>query len=148
MIAMTDSRDGTDSTGGARGITHIAPAGVAPGNGYTHVVSGTGRWIAISGQVALDAAGEVVGIGDPEAQAAQVFENLRRCLDAAGATFADVVKLTFFVTDAAHMPAVRKARDAHLDMSRPPASTAVQVAALVRPELLLEIEAYAVLPEN
>jgi enamine deaminase RidA (YjgF/YER057c/UK114 family) len=146
MIGMTDSAHTRPTH--LEHLTHLAPEGVAPAPGYTHVVTGTGRWVAISGQIALDAAGDVVGAGDPEAQAAQVFENLGRCLRAAGATFDDVVKLTFFVTDVAYMPAVRKARDAHLDMTRPPACTAVQVAALVRPELLMEIEAYAVLPAS
>jgi enamine deaminase RidA (YjgF/YER057c/UK114 family) len=65
-------------------LMHIpAPDGVAPGNGYTNVVTGTGRLIAVSGQVALAADGTVVGRGDPEAQARQVFENLRGCLAAA-----------------------------------------------------------------
>ncbi len=125
-------------------ITHIpAPEGVAPGRGYTHVVSGTGRLVAISGQVAFDEHGEVVGPGDPEAQARQVFGNLQRCLAAAGATFADVIKLTYFVTDAAYLPAIRKVRDEFLRTGPLPASTAVQVAALVFPDLLLEIEALA-----
>lgn len=129
-------------------LTRIsAPRGVAPGNGYSHVVLGTGRFVAVSGQCALDEDGAVVGAGDAAAQARQVFENLRRCLAAAGATFDDVVKLTYFVTDVAHLPAVREARDAVIPADRLPASSAVQVAALFRPELLLEIEAFAVLPE-
>lgn len=129
-------------------LTHIAaPEGVAPGTGYTHVVTGTGRLIALSGQVALDARGQVVGAGDPAAQARQVFENLRRCLAAAGATFDDVVKLTYFITDVAHLPAVRTVRDEYIDTARPPASTAVQVAGLFRPELLLEVEAFALLAQ-
>lgn len=127
-------------------ITRIAaPDGVAPGTGYTHVVIGSGRLVAVSGQVALDARGEVVGAGDAGAQARQVFENLRRCLAAAGATFADVVKLGFFVTDVSYLPAIRAARDEYLDTTRPPASTAVQVAALFRPELLVEVEALAII---
>ncbi|WP_062213211.1 RidA family protein [Streptomyces sp. NBRC 109706] len=130
-------------------LTHIAaPAGVAPGRGYTQVVIGTGRLVALSGQVALDERGEVVGVGDPAAQSRQVFDNLRRCLTAAGATFDDVVKLTYYVTDIAFLPAVRAARDAQVDVERPPASTAVQVAALFDPRLLLEVEAFAVLPES
>jgi enamine deaminase RidA (YjgF/YER057c/UK114 family) len=129
-------------------ITHlVAPDGVAPGNGYTHVVIGTGRLAALSGQVALDADGQVVGVGDPAAQAGQVFENLRLCLAAAGATFEHVVKLTFYVTDVGHLPAIRIARDQHVNVEHPPASTAVQVAALVRPEFLLEVEALALLPD-
>ena len=70
------------------GLTYIpAPDGMAPGRGYTHVVTGSGRVVAVSGQVALDDRGEVVGPGDPAAQAQQVFGNLRRCLAAAGAGF-------------------------------------------------------------
>lgn len=124
-----------------------APEGVLPGAGYTHVVTGTGRLVVLSGQVALDERGNTVGPGDPEAQARQVFENVRRCLAAAGATFDDVVKLTYFVTDIGHLPAVRAARDQYVDTRRPPASTAVQVAALFRPDLLLEVEALALVPE-
>lgn len=130
-------------------LTHIpAPDGVAPARGYTHVVSGTGRFVAVSGQVALDERGELVGAGDAEAQARQVFENLRRCLAAAGATFDDVVKLTYFVTDVAHLPAIRTARDEFIDTGRPPASSAVQVAALFRPELLMEVEAFAIVGDR
>ena len=128
-------------------LTHIAaPDGVTPGAGYTHVVIGSGRLVALSGQIALDEQGQVVGEGDPAAQARQVFENLRRCLAAAGATFDQVVKLTYFVTDIGFLPAIRAARDECVDVERPPASTAVQVAALFRPELLLEVEAFALLP--
>jgi enamine deaminase RidA (YjgF/YER057c/UK114 family) len=130
-------------------LTHIpVPDGVAAANGYSHVVIGTGRFVAIAGQIALDENGELVGPGDPVAQAKQVFDNLDGCLAAAGATFDDVVKLTFFVTDVGILPAVREVRDAVIDTSKPPASTAVQVASLVRPEFLLEVEAYAVLPSD
>ncbi|MGC0373702.1 RidA family protein [Streptomyces sp. SAI-229] len=126
-------------------LTRIpAPDGVAPAAQYTHVVTGTGRFVAVSGQLALDEGGRLVGEGDAGAQARQVFENLRRCLAAAGATFDDVVKLTFFVTDMAHMPAIRAARAEHIPDDRLPAASAVQVAGLVRPEFLMEIEAFAV----
>ena len=130
------------------GIRHIpAPDGVAPGRGYTHVVTGSGRVVAVSGQVALDDRGAVVGPGDPAAQARQVFENLRRCLAAAGAGFGDVIKLTYFVTDVADLPAIRTVRDELLGTDRLPASTAGQVVALVSPELLLEVEALALVAE-
>ncbi|MEV2215488.1 RidA family protein [Streptomyces sp. NPDC050997] len=121
-----------------------APAGVAPAAQYSHVVLGTGRLVAVSGQLPLDEDGKPVGEGDPAAQARQVFENLRRCLAAAGASFDDVVKLTYFVTDMAHMPAIREARTAHIPDNHLPAASALQVAALVRPEFLMEIEAWAV----
>ncbi|UQX03850.1 RidA family protein [Streptomyces sp. RerS4] len=129
-------------------LTRIAaPEGVSGGAGYSHVVWGTGRFVAISGQCSFDEAGELVGEGDPAAQARQVFENLRRCLAAAGAGFDDVVKLTYYVTDVAHLPAVRAARAEVIAPDRVPASSAVQVAALVRPELLVEIDAFAIVPE-
>ncbi|MFD0069141.1 Rid family hydrolase, partial [Streptomyces sp. NPDC127574] len=91
-----------------------APDGVAPAAAYSHVVSATGRFVAVSGQLPLDEDGQLVGEGDAGAQARQVFENLRRCLAAADATFEDVVKLTFFVTDMAHMSAIRAARAEHI----------------------------------
>ncbi|GGT20610.1 RidA family protein [Streptomyces chromofuscus] len=130
-----------------------APDGVAAATQYAHVVMGTGRFVAVAGQLPLDERGELVGAGDPAAQARQVFENLRRCLAAAGgtshalcgsggATFDDVVKLTYFVTDMAHMSAVRAARAERIPDDRLPAASAVQVAGLVRPEYLMEIEAH------
>ncbi|WP_309095009.1 RidA family protein [Streptomyces sp.] len=128
-------------------LTRIpAPDGVAPAAQYSHVVTGTGRLVAVAGQLPLDEEGRAVGAGDPAAQARQVFENLRRCLAAAGATFDDVVKLTCFVTDMAHLPAIRAARAAHIPDDRLPAASAVRVAGLVRPDCLMEIEAFAVVP--
>jgi len=129
-------------------LHHIAvPPGVARGPGYSHVVSGAGRLVALSGQVALNEDGHLVGRGDVEAQARQVFENLARCLAAVGAGFDDVVKLTFYLTDIRHLAAVRAARDAFVDTANPPASTAVQVAALAVPGLLVEVDALAIVEE-
>jgi len=82
----------------------VSPAGMAAGRGYSHVVTGRGRLVVVSGQVAQDERGELVGAGDPAAQAVQVFENLRRCLAEAGAGFGDVVKFGFFVLDIAYLP--------------------------------------------
>lgn len=129
-------------------LSHLRPQGVAPGNGYSHVVTGSGRWVAIAGQVALDEDGEIVGPGDAAAQARQVFANLTRCLEAAGAGWSDVAKLNFFVTDLAALPSIRIARDECVDTDHPPASTAVQVVGLFRPELILEVEAYAIVAEH
>jgi enamine deaminase RidA (YjgF/YER057c/UK114 family) len=125
----------------------IAPEGVAAGRGYSQVVTGRGRLVVVSGQVAQDERGELVGPGDPAAQARQVFENLGGCLAAAGAGFGDVVKLGFFVVDVADLPAVRAARDAVIDTANPPASTAVQVAALFAPGYLIEVEAWALVDD-
>ncbi|MFI5736268.1 RidA family protein [Kribbella sp. NPDC051587] len=126
-------------------LEYPQPEGVAPGNGYSHVVTGAGQWVAIAGQVALDADGNLVGEGDLEAQTRQVFANLDAALKAAGATWANVVKLNLFLTDITGLPAIRQVRDQYVDTANPPASTAVQVVGLFRPEALVEIEAYAVI---
>ncbi|MCC8476636.1 RidA family protein [Streptomyces sp. SID4931] len=129
------------------GLVHLShPAGVAPSSGYTHVVTGPGQVAAIAGQMPFDADGELVGPDDPTAQARQVFTNMQRCLAAAGATFDDVIKLSYFVTDIASVPQILAARDEFIDSERPPASTVVQVVALYRPDLLLEVDALALLP--
>jgi enamine deaminase RidA (YjgF/YER057c/UK114 family) len=129
-------------------LTRIpAPDGVASAAQYSHVVMGTGRFVAIAGQLALDEQSRLAGEGDPAAQARQVFENPRRCLAAAGATFDDVLELTYVVTDMAHMPAIRAARAERIPDDRLPAASAVRVAGLVRPEFLLKVEAFAVVAE-
>jgi enamine deaminase RidA (YjgF/YER057c/UK114 family) len=129
-------------------LRHVAaPDGMAAGRGYSHVVTGRGRLVVISGQVAQDSRGELVGPGDAGAQARQVFGNLGRCLAAAGAGFGDVVKFGFFLLDVADLPAVREARDAVIDTARPPASTLVQVAALFAPGYLVEVEAWALVDD-
>jgi len=103
-----------------------------------------GRTIHVSGQVALDRSGEVVGEGDLEAQARQVFENLKAALGATGAGFGDVVKLGFYLTDISRMGIVRGVRDEYVDTDRPPVSTAVEVTRLIQDEFLIEVEAVAV----
>jgi enamine deaminase RidA (YjgF/YER057c/UK114 family) len=117
--------------------------------GYTHVVvAPAGRTIYLSGQVALDKEGKLVGKGDFPAQAGQVFANIDAALKAAHASFADVVKLTFYVTDATQAPALRVVRDKYVDTAHPPASTLVEVRRLVREDLLLEVDATAVVADT
>ena len=102
-------------------LRHVAaPAGVAAGRGYSQVVAGEGRLVVVSGQVAQDEHGELVGPGDPDRQARQVSENPRRCLEEAGASFADVVKLGFFVLDSAYLrPCARPATPSSTLPGRP-----------------------------
>ena len=101
-----------------------------------------GDLLFISGQVAWDADGQVVGRGDPVRQAEQVFANLSTILRGHGATFEDIVKVTVFVTDLSWFEQLSDMR-VRLFSKLPPASTIVQVAALVDPELLIEVEAVA-----
>ena len=113
--------------------------------GYSHVVDApAGRIVYVSGQVPLDAAGELVGAGDFAEQARQVFVNLNAALEAAGVGWNDVVKLNFFVTDLSEIAALREIRDEYVNTEQPPASTLVQVAALFRPDVMFEADAVAV----
>jgi enamine deaminase RidA (YjgF/YER057c/UK114 family) len=121
-----------------------APRGLAPAPGYSHVVSAAGRLVFVAGQVALDEQGALVGPGDVARQAEQVFANIGLALEAAGASFADVVKLGYYLVDIGALPAVRLVRDRYVDTTRPPASTAVEVRSLFRPEFLIEVEAVAI----
>jgi enamine deaminase RidA (YjgF/YER057c/UK114 family) len=124
-----------------------SPEGLALPPGYSHVVSiPAGRLVWTSGQIATDADGEIVAVGDWEGQARVVFENLTRALGAAGAGWSDVVKLTYFVVDTSGLATIRAVRDEFVDRGRPPTSTLVQVAGLAYPDLLLEVEAVAWLP--
>jgi enamine deaminase RidA (YjgF/YER057c/UK114 family) len=120
---------------------------VHPPTGYTHtVVAEPGRVAYISGQVAYDRAGKLVGEGDIVAQTRQVFENLKAHLDSLGVDFADVIKLNYYATDVSRLSEIRALRNDYLPKENPPASTFVAVKGLVLPELLIEIEATVALP--
>ena len=108
-----------------------------------------GNHIHVSGQVAFDAQGVIVGPGDPKLQAEQCFRNVAELLAAGGATPADVVSLRCFLVDGDHYPAYADAKNRFLaDVAVPPAGTAVIVAGLLVPGLLMEIEAVAILEEE
>ncbi|MGH2945412.1 MAG: RidA family protein [Solirubrobacteraceae bacterium] len=110
-------------------------------------VARPGRVVHLSGAVAFDAAGNVVGEGDIVAQTRQVMENLRIALAAAGADFSHVVKITNYVTDAGEYPKIAPVRQEYLNEPFP-ASTLVEVKSLIYPELLIEIEAVAIVPDD
>ena len=131
---------------GAPKITRTNPPTLSKPTGYTHVVEVSGgKTVYVSGQIALDKDGKVVGEGDMKAQAEQVFKNLQAALAAAGATFKDVVKMNTYTTDISQAQAVRDVRARYFgDVT--PASTLVQVVHLARPEFMLEIEVIAVVP--
>lgn len=127
----------------------INPPALNPANGFSHVVvAPAGKTVYVSGQVSVNEKAEVVGKGDMRAQVEHVFENLKAALAAAGATFDDVVKVTYYVVGLTteHVPHIREVRAKYLNQKTPPASTLVGVAALVVPDWLVEIEVVAVLP--
>ncbi|MGH7356294.1 MAG: RidA family protein, partial [Candidatus Rokuibacteriota bacterium] len=101
---------------------------------FTHVVR-AGRLVFVSGCVASDAEGRTVGGMDVIAQARQVHENIKRCLHAAGATFADVCKVTVFLKDVADREKVNIVRKEYFGAHRP-ASTLLEISRLVRDDLL------------
>ena len=126
-------------------IRHLVPAGLARPNGYSQVVSAPAEALVfVSGQVPLDPDGELVGPGDLEAQTRQVFVNLTRALEAADASWQDVVKLNYFLRDVSQIGVVRTVRDEFVDPERPPASTLVEVSRLFRDDVLVEVDAIAV----
>lgn len=126
-------------------LVNVRGLGKAPG--YSHLAEVTGgRTIYLSGQIATNAAGEVVGLGDFTTQARQVFRNIGLALEALELTFHSVVKLTVFLVDLGHLTEFRMVRDEFVNTTTPPASSLVQVAGLIRPELLIEVEAIAVAP--
>src|SRR5215475_9132280 len=127
----------------------LCPEGMLkPRGSYSQVVtSDPGRMIFTAGQVALDDEGKIVGIGDIRAQTKQVFENIKRAVEAAGGSLNDIVSMTVYSTNAKYSAEVSEVR-CQVFGSNLPASTQVQVAALMRPELLIEINAIAILPSR
>jgi len=112
-------------------------------NGFSSAAR-IGGSVFVSGQVSTDANGELVGADDAGAQSEQCFKNVEAALTAAGAGWDDVAKITCFLVNAADYPAYAAARQ-RLFPQNGPASSTVIVSALVRPEYLVEIEAYAVI---
>jgi 2-iminobutanoate/2-iminopropanoate deaminase len=123
----------------------MVPGMSEPVSHFTHVVR-AGRIVFVSGCVATDGAGRVVGGNDVVAQARQVHENIKRCLAAAGATFADVCKVTVFLRNINDREKVNTVRKEYFGAHRP-ASTLVEISRLVRDDYLIEIEATAVIAE-
>lgn len=134
--------------GQAPAARFINPPGLVKPNGYTHVVlAPDGRTVYIAGQIASDSLGQVVGAGDFKAQAERVYQNLRTALASVGGTLADLAITTTYITDRSQVAILREVRGRYLEQSNPPANTLLVVAGLARPELMLEIEAVAILKQ-
>lgn len=127
-------------------IQHINPTALSDPTGYSHVtIAGPGRLVHVSGQVARDVKGGLIGPGDLAAQTEQTYENLRVALTAAGAEFVDLVKVVTYVVDLTPEKAdiVRSVRNRYMGKGPFPASTMVGVSSLVSTSLMIEIEATA-----
>jgi len=131
----------------AADIKLLNPAGLANLKTFSQVATVRGgTTVYISGQVAWDEKVQIVGKGDLKAQTEKVFENMKIALQAAGATFDNVVKLTTYVVNLKpeDRVAISEIRGRYINAAKVPASTMVGVPSLVMPELLIEVEAVAV----
>lgn len=124
-----------------------SPDTLMPPAGYSHIAKvNRGTTVYLAGQVSSDASGKLIGEGNFERQAEQVFGNLKIAVEAAGGTMADIVKLNIYLVaevDQSEVPKLRAIRDRYVNAASPPASTLVVVTRLARPGWLLEIEAVA-----
>lgn len=128
-------------------VTHPRADGLPRNPGFSQVVVASGtRTIYMAGQVSIDEHGALVGAGDLAAQTVQAMRNVGLALAAAGAAYADIVKITTYVVDykPEHRAVIGKARTPFFAHGTPPVSTLVGVNALALPESLVEIEAIAV----
>ena len=128
--------------------TELSPKSIPdPRPRYTQGILAEGkRLLFIAGQTGVDADNNVVGKGDVAAQTEQVLKNMKAVLDEAGASFADIVKITTYITDPRFRDGLNPARLKYFG-ENPPASTLVVVSGLADPDYLVEIEAIAVLPD-
>jgi reactive intermediate/imine deaminase len=128
----------------------INPKDLPVSPAYSQAVSVTGgQTIYISGQIPLNSKGELVGKGDLRAQTQQVFENMKIVLAASGASFSDVVKISYFIKNfkSSDLGIIREVRSQYLPKESPlPASSLIGVESLFRDDVLIEVEAIAVVP--
>jgi enamine deaminase RidA (YjgF/YER057c/UK114 family) len=131
-------------------VDHINPPKLSQPNGYTHVVAVEGgvRLIFVSGQLALNERGQIVGSGDLRGQIRQVIINLRAALAAAGAKPEHVVKLNTYIVNykPSDLAVLREVRAEFRRQTAPPASTLIGVGSLAVEEAMVEIEAIAAVP--
>ena len=139
-----DRAAGSRSAGSRSRIEYRVASQAEPISHFTDAVQ-AGELLFVSGVVPVDRERRLVGGGDVVAQARAVFANMGEILAAAGCTFADVVKVTVFLTDVADRPLVNPVREEVFGETRP-ASTLVEVSALVIPGARIEVEAVALIP--
>ena len=124
---------------------YVKPAGMAISPFYNHAVKKAGTPVFIAGQVSADADGNVVGAGDPKAQARQVIQNLKTVVEGCGGTLDDIVKITVFTTSLDYRAAISEVRGEFFTRGEMPASTFVVVSSLADPQWVVEIEAVAMI---
>lgn len=131
-------------------VQHINPDGLSKNPAFSQVVTthGKGKTIYVGGQDAVNAQGEIVGKGDIAEQTEQVMENLQVALSASGASFDNLIKLSIYIVQGQDLFRGFQASQKYLgNLENPPAITGLFVAALARPDYLVEVEAIAFIPE-
>jgi enamine deaminase RidA (YjgF/YER057c/UK114 family) len=126
---------------------NLFPEGLSKPTGHWTTVTAArpGKLVFVSGLTAKNERGEIVGVGDVRTQTRQVCENLRAALRAAGGTLADIMRVDVFIRDMAGFKDIHDIRREYFGPN-PPASTMVAVAGFTHPDMLIEINAIAVLP--
>jgi 2-iminobutanoate/2-iminopropanoate deaminase len=134
-----------------RPVTFKNPKALSLPKGYSQAAEidmGNGRMIIMAGQVALDKAGNLVGKGDLAKQANQCFINIKHIVEDAGGNMNNIVKLNYYIKDVSKVQLLRDIRDKYINTKTPPTSTLVEVSKLFRDDILIEIEATAVIPKK
>jgi reactive intermediate/imine deaminase len=146
LAAMTGSAQTKNTI-----VQLVNPPAVAAPKGYSQAAVidlGNSTMVIMSGQVPLDKEGQLVGKGDIGQQARQVFLNIKSIVEEMGGTMNDIIKLNYLLTDLTQLQNVRNVRDQFINTQKPPASTLAQVSKLFREDVLIEVEATAVIPKK
>ncbi len=122
------------------------PSPLATRAGYSHVVK-DGKTVYVAGQVARNSEGTTVGVGDFNAQAEQVFENVRRALESVGSNMGSIMKLNVFMTHREDIPAYRVVRPQFVPDDALPVSTLILCSGLADPDFRIEVEVIATIPD-
>lgn len=129
----------------------VNPNTVHTPRGYSHASVtdlGTVKMVLIAGQVAFDKSGNLVGKDDLQQQTEQVFQNIKSIVESENGTMEQIVKLNYFIRDVSKIQVVRDVRDKFINTKNPPASTLIEVSKLFREDILIEIEATAMIPKR
>ena len=132
-------------------VRFVNPSSVSSPKGFSQAVQidlGTFKMLMISGQVAFDQQGNLIGKANFSEQATQVFNNIKSIIEAQGGKMNDLVKISIYLTDISQLAAFREIRDQFINTKCPPVSTLVQVNHLFRDDVLLEVDATAIIPNN
>ncbi len=151
ILLLFISLKGATQTSDTSLIKFTNPSSLATPKGYSHAAIidlGNCHMVLLSGQVPLDSKGNLVGIDDLAKQTEQVFLNIKNAITELGGTMDNLVKIGVFMVDVSQIQVFRDARNKFINTKNPPASTLVEVSKLFRDDVLIEIEATAIIPKK